>query len=447
MDDNRFPFVRSGFARPARAPLRGGSISGRISVKALALGPLAARPWTRRYDANVPAMLEYPDLPVHALLEDAARTHTDSVAVSFGRTQFTYRSLQRDATFFSAGLRSLGVGKGDRVALMLSNSPELLIAFYGALRLGAVLVPCPSGTPRELQHLLADSGASVIVVDRDLERSLQAIRPATALGAVVVVDAPGGSLLRTLLRGLLPVGPPAGTTPTVRFTDLVRDAGEPVQAAVSPSDVALISYSIDARGLPLGAVFTHRALVAGSLQCRAWDGELRDGEGTMVLTNSLRSDVLRLTATILLATQAAALMRLEPDRGPATSVDGRERRQTGATLDRLIASAYLPTGAASPTHANPLSPDAFSPAGSVGIPLPDVESRVVDPQTGERALGPGEVGELVIRGPQLFSEYLGRREETELATRGGWLHTGDLARVDEDGYVFLAGRVATAHSA
>lgn len=399
------------------------------------MGPLAARPWTRQYDAAVPAMLEYPDLPVHALLEDAARTHTDSVAIRSRDGSISYRALQRDVTFFSAGLRALGVAKGDRVAVMLSNSPELLIAFYGGLRLGAILVPCPPCTPRELQHLLADSGATVMVVDRSLQRGLETIRAATSLRSVVVVDGDAGIGLRGVLAGLFRGGSSGEDAASVRFSDLVRDVGEPVQAAVAATDPALIAYSIDAKGSPIGVVYPHQALLAGSLQCRAWLGEISDGEATVVLPSALSAQLTRFTAALTLATQAAATMLLRIE---ASGTDGD---QQGRRISSLLVGAYLPFGASAPTHCLPLSSNSPTPIGTIGVPLPDVESRIFDLETGETPLGPDEEGELAIRGPQLLSGFHGRPAQTERATRGGWLRTGERARTDENGYVFITGRV------
>src|SRR6059036_2401557 len=160
----------------------------KIAVRAKDAAPMAGRPWTRHYDPGVPATLAYPDVTMHALLDDAAESYPDAVATIFFNAKRTYKSISDEAWRFANGLRKLGVKKGDRVAILLPNSPQFVVAFYGALRAGATVVPCnPLYTPPELQHQLADSGATVVVV---LSRIYPVVKAARALASRPGAPAP-----------------------------------------------------------------------------------------------------------------------------------------------------------------------------------------------------------------------------------------------------------------
>src|SRR5438067_8133161 len=164
-------------------------MANRIKVEALAPAPLSGRPWTSQYDPGVPAALAYPAVPLQALLDDAAESHPDATATIFFNAKRSYRSISDAAWRFANGLRRLGVAKGDRVALVLPNMPQFLIAFYGALRAGAVVGPCnPRYTAPELAHQLSDSGAAVVVVLSRLYPLVNAARLGTAVSHVIVTD-------------------------------------------------------------------------------------------------------------------------------------------------------------------------------------------------------------------------------------------------------------------
>ena len=464
----------------------------KIAVVTRDPAPLAGRPWTAHYDAGVPARIRYPDVPLHSLLEDAARSHTDATATIFFGARRTYRELQRDVTFFSAGLRRLGVEKGDRVALMLPNCPQFIIAFYATLRLGAVVVPCnPLYTPREIEHQLADSGAETMVVLSRLYPTVKAARAGTKLRNVIVTNIK--EEMPPVLRALFTIvreRKDGHRTPwrrdpgTIAFRELLRDAGEPVAAAVGPNDLALLQYTGGTTGVPKGAMLSHRALLANVLQCRAWFPNLRDGSDTVLAVMPL-FHVYGLTAVMNLGIQAAATLVLEPQfdlerilrdiqkyrpkffpgapriynaliNSPlATKYDLRSieacisgsapllvetaKRFTELTGARLV-EGYGLTEAAPVTHCNPIYGVGKQKVGSIGVPYPDVESRIVDLVTGTRDCAIGEAGELILRGPQLMDGYYGRPDETASTIRDGWLYTGDIATVDEEGYVFIVDR-------
>ncbi|CAN5145979.1 long-chain fatty acid--CoA ligase [soil metagenome] len=463
----------------------------RIAVEAKDAAPLETRPGTRHYDVGVPATLRYPDLPLHTLLEDAARSRSEAVATIFFGAKRTYRSVQLDAIYFSSSLRRLGVKQGDRVALMLPNCPQFVIAFFATLRLGAIVVPCnPLYTARETQHQLADCGAETIVVLSRLYPTVKAARPGTRLRNIVVTNIKDEMprttrLLFTLLRERK--GGHAvkwrGDEGTVAYRDMLRDRGEPV-AAVSPSDTAVLQYTGGTSGTPKGAVLSHRALLANALQCRAWFTNLRDGEDVVMAAMPL-FHVYGLTVAMDLAVQSASALILEPQfeleriladsqkyrakifpgapriynaivtsplaakydlrsieaciSGSAPLLLETARRFRELTGGRLV-EGYGLTEASPVTHCNPIFGEGKQKEGSIGVPFPDVESRIVDLETGTRDLPAGERGELVLRGPQLMDGYYQRPEETADALREGWLYTGDIAYVDDEGYVFIVDR-------
>jgi len=454
--------------------------------------PMAGRPWTAHYDPGVPATIEYPDAPLHAFLEDAAREYTNATATIFFGAKRTYRELQRDVAFLSGSLRRLGVQKGDRVALMLPNCPQFVIAFYAALRLGAIVVPCnPRYTPREIQYQLADSGAETIVVLSRFYPIVKAARPGTRLRNVVV------TYIKEEMPPLLRLGftlakerkdghrvPWKGDAGARAFRELLVYDGEPVATAVSPDDVAILQYTGGTTGTPKGAMLSHRALVANTLQCRSWFTNLRDGQDAIMAVMPL-FHVYGLTVAMNLAIQSAAALILEPQldlehvladiqkfrpkvfpgapiiynainnsplsakfdlRSIEACISGsapllaETARRFGELTGAHLVEGYGLTEAAPVTHCNPLFGEGRQKVGSIGVPFPDVESRLVDIETGESAPPPGERGELVLRGPQLMDGYYERPDETAKTIRGGWLFTGDIATVDDEGYVFIVDR-------
>src|SRR5438874_9858252 len=178
----------------------------RVRVETKEAAPVSGKPWTRHYDPDVPASLVYPSVPLQAMLDDAAENHPNSTATIFFNRKRSYKSISDAAWRFAAGLRRLGVKTGDRIALVLPNSPQFVIAFYGALRAGAIVVPCnPLYTPPELQHQLVDSGATVVVVLSRLYPVVKAARANIQVNHVIVTNvkeemSPVVRLLFTLVK-------------------------------------------------------------------------------------------------------------------------------------------------------------------------------------------------------------------------------------------------------
>jgi long-chain acyl-CoA synthetase len=464
----------------------------KIKVETKETAPLGSRPWTRHYDPGVPASLNYPAVPLQAMLDDAAESYPNATATIFFNRKRSYKSISDAAWRFANGLRRLGVKKGDRFALVLANTPQFVIAFYGALRAGAVIVPCnPRYTAPELQHQLADSGAKVVVVLSRLYPLVKAARPGTAIEHVIVTNIkeempPVLRLLFTLAKEKKEGHRQhfAGDPGAVSFSELVSAPAQPFDAGTRPDDLALLQYTGGTTGVSKGAMLSHRALVANTLQCRSWFTNLRDGDGTAMAVMPF-FHVYGLTVVMSLAVQSAAAMVLEPQldlehllkdiqrhrpglfcgapiiynminnsplatkydlssieacvSGSAPLLVETHRRFVELTGAKLV-EGYGLTEAAPVTHCNPLFGEGKQKVGSIGIPYPDVESKIVDLETGERELGPGESGELILRGPQLMDGYYKRPDETAQTLRNGWLYTGDIATVDPEGYVSIVDR-------
>lgn len=453
--------------------------------------------WERAYDPGVARHLVYPDLPLHALLERTAREHPDTIAAVFGGAvgrrcvdaAMTYARLDELANRFAAALQSMGIAKGDRVALVLPNTPQFVYCFFGALRAGAVLVPTnPLYTVRELHNQLVDSGARAVVVLSRLYPQVAEAAEGTAVRHIVVTNVkehfPAAlRLLFTLARERK-----EGHRPELRrdpravwLPDLLARAGAPTPVAVASTDLAILQYTGGTTGTPKGAMLSHRALVANVTQCHAWHSGVRVGDRILAVMPFFH--VYGLTVVMNFAVSSGLTMVLipRPDlRHIFLAIEKhRPRFFPGAPriyillnespeLARhdlrsiewfLSGSAPLPlevlerfeqltggkvlegyglTEAAPVTHSNPRL-GARKP-GSVGLPMPDVDCKIVDIETGTREVAPDEAGELCVRGPNLMDGYWNRPEETAVALRDGWLHTGDIVRMDEDGYFFVVDR-------
>src|SRR2546428_3118696 len=454
-------------------------------------GIATERAWSRQYDPGVPATLTYPAIPRQQFLTDSAARHPRAVATVFGAVvrhrliegSLTYAELDRLADRFAAGLQSLGVRKGDRVALLLPNCPQFVIAFYGALRAGAVVVPCnPLYTSPGLQRQLADSGTETVVGLSRLHPVVRAARGGTPVRNVIVTNIK--EYFSPLLRLLFTVSRERreGHRTTVDraagecfFSDVLRASNAFLAVTVTPADTAVLQYTGGTTGVAKGAVLSHRALVANVLQSRSWNSTLEEAHERGVDVMPL-FHVYGLTVIMGVSVATGTAMVLIPrfDLEHVLLAIQRHRPRTFAGAPRIyVAAASAPdlarydlrsvevfgsgsaplplevqtqfeqlagggrvlegyglTEAAPVTHTTPRR--GKRKLGSIGVPIPDVDAKIVDLETGTRDMPTGETGELVVRGPNLMDGYYKRPEETALALRNGWLYTRDLARMDED---------------
>lgn len=462
-------------------------------------------PWLHFYDPGTPHTLTYPEVTLDHFLDAAARDHPDRTATTFvlkyalgGRLriggQLTYRRLRAQVDHFAAALDELGVRQGDRVALMLPNSPQFVIAFFAALRLGAIVVNInPTYTAPELQHQLADSGAETIVLLNLFLarlRTAQAELPALKRVIVTTIDDLLPFPINTLVRREQRKQPDwvdvAPAPDTARFADLLARA-KPAQPKVvrSPDDVALFQYTGGTTGVPKAAMLTHRNLVANTFQAAAWLPDKQRG-GDRIMCALPFFHIYGMTIGMLMSVVLASTMIILPNPRPIEQVMRVIQRERAtifpgvpamyiaiinhpsvATYDLtsarycLSAAAPLPmevqerfgrltrgrlvegygmTETAPLTHANPMY--GLRKSGSIGIPVPDTEARLIDLETGmPLPSGVAQAGELAIRGPQVMKGYWNRAEDTaDCLSADGWLRTGDICTIDDDGYFYIVDR-------
>ncbi|HEY2297955.1 MAG TPA: AMP-binding protein [Jatrophihabitans sp.] len=455
----------------------------------------ASRPWLRWYARGVPERVLVPEDPLTELLYDAARDFPRRKAISFlGRTM-TYRALAGAVDRFAASLHALGVRKGDRVALILPNCPQNVIAFFAVLRLGGVVVQHnPLYTPSELHHQLADSGATVAIVYDGAYSRLSKARADTGVERVIVTSLadylPSGKRLALLLpfgavrdkREQL-VTPLPRDAEVINFSELLAARHEPVERVmIGPEDLALLQYTGGTTGQPKGAMLTHRNLVANAHQAAAWDPDMQRGHETVLaalpmfhvygLTMCLTLNMLIAGTLVLLPTFDLGMLFKTIDKARPTVFPGvppmydqivRSRRTgrhdlssiracvSGAmrlppqTIDRFdqitgghLVEGYGLTESSPVALANPLDENARP--GTIGIPVPSTDVRILDLDDPSQMAPVGVAGELCIRGPQVFAGYWNQPEESVAMLYDGWLHTGDIAVMDEDGFVSIVDR-------
>jgi long-chain acyl-CoA synthetase len=465
---------------------------------------LMEHPWLKFYDHRTPHRLAYPEALLDHFLDDAARDFPTHTAITFvlryalgGRLRigatYSYQQLHTYVDRLAAGLASLGVGKGDRVALMLPNSPQAVIAFFAAMRLGAIVVNTnPTYMPLEIQHQLADSGAETIVLLNQFVPRLRKAQPALPqLKRVIVtsIDDLLGFPMRQLVRRALQREPDWAEVPLggmfFSFSALLGHAAAPPQVTRAPGDVALLQYTGGTTGVPKAAMLTHRNLLANTLQSLAWLVDAQRGAERMICALPF-FHVYGMTVGMLCSVAMAANMLVLPNPRPIDTVMevlARERatifpgvpamyiaiinhpqaasydltsvraclsaaaplpievqERFGAITGGRLVEGYGMTETSPLTHGNPVY--GLRKSGSIGIPVSDVDAKIVDLDSGAAiAAGTDAQGELLVRGPQVMAGYWERPDETAATIDpDGWLHTGDIARMDEDGYFFIVDR-------
>jgi len=455
------------------------------------------KPWLEFYESHVPEHLDYPELTIPAALEQTAGRCPDYPAFIFKGTSVNYQDYNQSVDRFANALQGLGVKKGDRVAVHLPNCPQFLIAYTGTLRAGGIVVPCnPVYTPRELIHQLNDSGAEVIVTLSAFYPVIRKIRPETKLRQVVVAKIktyfpPFTRLLFTLLlekkRGhKVDISSDENTH---WFTDVLEKASldyRPVE--VTLDNTAILMYTGGTTGLSKGAELTHRNIMVNAHQVAAWVNLADGSDRTLVtlplfhsygMSCAMNPGAIKASTGILIPDPRDMddiLKRIHkyrptlypgvpamyvainnhPDVGKydlkslkacisgaaplPVEVQQRFQELTGA---RLV-EGYGLSEASPVTHSNPTFGESH--LGTIGLPWPDIEARIMDLDTGEKPMPPGEVGELCVRGPQVMKGYWNMPTETANVLRsdpqggGPWLYTGDIAVMDKDGYFRIIDR-------
>ena len=445
--------------------------------------PSAARPWLRHYDYWVRSNLSYPGRPLSDVLNISALERPDRPATQFLGAELTFLDLKKRADSFAVSLARLGIVKGDRVGIMLPNCPQYIFSAFAVLRLGAIVVNInPSYTAREVLTVAADSGVRLVITVDALAPLLLGVRAQTSIEALIVTS-------------LAEYSAAAADPPRVEGTHTMADLLAPVvpadvpHPAMDPHDIAVLQYTGGTTGTPKGAMLTHASIWANIVQTESWTNPayiFSGNERYLVVIPYFH--IYAFSVCMMMGLRIGALQIIHPKYEPeAVLASIRDLRPTyfpavptvfvsllnhpkvgeyGLEHVRLFNSGGAPcpvevmeeferrTGRplnegyglseTSPvTHSTPQL--AFRKMGTVGLPFPDTDTKIVDVETGEHELPIGEVGELCVSGPQVMKGYWNKPEESANVLRtdeGGriWFHTGDVARMDEDGYTSIVQR-------
>lgn len=439
------------------------------------VGKLAYKVKKPRSSPGLPGIrqnLEYPFIPLYQFLDDAVTNFPDAPATIFEGSILSYLDLGNQAARLAGALRELGVRRGDRVSLMLPNCPQMIVAFYGILKAGGTVVQVnPVFLSRELENRLNNCGAETIILLDEYFPRLQNIQRRTSVKNVITINLTGEA-----------TAPQGGALDCNALLDRVK-TGAPPYLPDPANDIALIQYTGGTTGISKGVMLTHFNLVANILQIReTFAGTCYQGRDRILVTLPL-FHAYGITLGMNLAVSIAGTQILLPryDAGAALKAinDYRPsyfpgtphmymsllnhprlgefnlssikagisvsaplpaelaRRFEALTGGRLV-EAYGLTEASPVITINPLFEAEMT--GSIGRPLPDTDCAIVNLDTGEKTLQPDEFGELIVRGPQVMKGYWNQPEETAYALRDGWLFTGDVAKMDEAGFIHIVNR-------
>ncbi len=464
------------------------------------------KPWLKHYDPGVPhSLAPYPRHPLHQYLADAAAADYGATAVITAAhlplvgqvaSRMSYGTLNDLADALAVALSDLGLKKGDRVALILPNCAQFVLAFYATLKAGGVVVAVnPTFPPTKMAEQLIDSGATFAITLTLFYKNLKKIQAQTKVQQVIVTGIkeylpPSARVLFTLAKEKK-----EGHRITKRPEDywlqdlLARYAGQRPTMDVQGDDIAIFQYTGGTTGIPKAAMSTHSALVANTVQCREWLA--RKGVQESFLAAIPLFHVFGMVAVMSFAVSVGAAMIMVPNARDITDVVQKIDRyrptlfmgvpalynainhhpgiiagkyDLSSIYACISGSAPLPPAtkrrfeelsggvllegfgmseAPTASHVNPVRGE--NRTGSIGLPFPDMEMRIVDLDEGVADVPVGEVGELIMHGPQLMRGYYGMPTETANALRPDadgklWLYTGDIARMDEDGYFYIVDR-------
>jgi long-chain acyl-CoA synthetase len=455
----------------------------------------------------VPATIEYPPIPLDRFLTNAAAKHSDHTATIFGSVveqlggrlmdaKLTYRQLDDTVNRFAAGLQQMGVKKGDRVAIMLPNCPQFIIAAYATWRIGGIMVCCnPLYVPREIEHLVNDSSAETFVVMSQLYERVKGIRADTGLKRVIVTNVK--EYFPFLLKLLFTLATEkkeghrvdiSGDADTFWFQDVIQGASaQPTPIEIDPEEIATLIYTGGTTGGPKGAQLTHRNLVSNATVLNVW-AKSKEAEDVMLavmpyfhaygLTVGMNTAIAKALTIVLIPNpreMVHVLKSIDTHRityypGVPTMFVGfnnfPDRDAYDLTSLRFAASAAAPLppevqerfeaitggkmveayGLTETSPAATMDPVDHPRAHSIGVPVPDTDVKIVDLATGLEELPVGEAGEIIIRGPQVMKGYWNLPDQTASALRVGpdgqpdWFYSGDIGYIDEDGYFHISDR-------
>jgi len=448
------------------------------------------KPWLKHYVDGVPESIEYDEICLADMLDRSVEKYGERDALIFQGYRMKYGDLKEMVDRFAACLADFGVKKGDVVAILLPNMIPCVAAYYAILRIGAIAVMNnPLYSDRELKHQFNDSGATVLVTIDLLGDRMIDLRPETGIKQIVYTTL--GDYLPFPKNILFPyVAKRKGMTKRVKaaenvfkWKDCIKNySPEPPKVEMSFDDVAVYQFSGGTTGVSKAAVLTHRNLSSMAQMYSAWFLEAARKPGMMLAAPPI-FHVLGMSAAMNLPLSVGWAMLLVPKpQAPELLQAIRKYKPTGSPLvptmyvgmldhpdlektDLSCFTVMTSGGSSLPveilakfreltgveinegfgmtetspqTHLNPFG--GMTKPGSIGIPFPDTDVRIVDLETGEKVMPVGEEGEMIFKGPQMTKGYLNRADETENAIRNGWLHSGDIAYMDEDGYFYVVDR-------
>ncbi len=458
------------------------------------------RPWLAHYDKGVPHTIDYPKVPLFHFLEESARKYPDRACTIFKGAVITFKEMNEITDRIAAALADMGVKKGDRVGIFMPNTPQFVMAYFGILKAGGVVVATnPLYTPSEIEYQANDAGIEVMFVMTNYYATIKKAQPKTKIRKLIVTNLK--ETLPPLLRVLFTLAKEKKggfriegglAEGDVWMKDLIAryEPSARPKLDIGPDDVALFQYSGGTTGVSKGAVALHRNVVANTLQIKLWMTNLEEGKETVLMAIPL-FHVYGMVAGMHFAMASGASMVMVPNpRDLKDVLENIEKyrptifpgvptlynainnhpdvkagkvdlhsikacisgsaplmRETKETFEALsggkVFEGYGLSEAPTATHCNPLL--GVNKTGSIGMPLPDVDCKIISLDDGETELAVGEVGELVVSGPQVMKGYHNMPTETANALRTlkdgkTWLFTGDIARMDEDGYFYIVDR-------
>jgi len=454
---------------------------------------MAEYPWLKQYDQGVPFNIDYPPVPLFYLLEESAKKYPDSPCTIFKGATITYKEMDMYSDSLSAGLAELGVKKGDRVGIFMPNTPQFVMAYFAILKAGGVVVATnPLYSAREIEHQANDAGIEIMLVMSNFYNLIKEVQPKTKIKKMVVTNIketlpPLLSFLFTLTKEKKDGHRVELAEGDLWMKDLIarHKPGERPKMEITTDDVALFQYSGGTTGVSKGAIALHRNLIANALEIRSFMPDCVDGKEVVLMGIPL-FHVYGMVAGMCFAMRAAASMvmipnprdlhdvlesiqkykvtiypgvptmynaiNIHPDvqagkynlstikaciSGSAPLMRETKERFEALTGGKLV-EGYGLSEAPTASHCNPLN--GKNPPGSIGLPLPDVEARIISLDDEVTPLPAGEIGELVLKGPLVMYGYHNMPTETTNALREGWLYTGDIARMDEEGFFYIVDR-------
>ena len=452
------------------------------------------KPWVNSYDKGVPSRIDYPNITINQMFEETVRKYPNRIFTEFKGTEHSYSDLKKEVDCFSSGLYSIGIRKGDRVGVLMLNTPQFVITMLALMKIGAIVVATnPLYTVREIIHQANNSEMTYMIAMTNFYEKVKEAQPHTSIKQVIVSNLKEAlpplsriafSLFLERKNGFYLSGLEDND---IWFQTLLKNSKSEdlPEINIGPDDIALLQYTGGTTGVSKGAIATHRVLVSNVYQINAWMTNLEDGKevilGAVPFYHSYGMVVgiaysLMKGATLPMVPDPrniddvlAAIERNKVTVFPSVpamfNAINKHSNVTSHKTDITTIKACISGSAPLPketketwehytkgsltegyglsetpvvTHCNPQK--GINKTGSIGLPFPDVECKIVDVNDANKIMPIGKEGELLIKGPQMMMGYYNNQKETETAICDGWLYTGDVVYMDEDGYFFIVGR-------